>query len=513
MARKRLCDGNLGRPMSLFRYLLGWDRFNSSREPSVDSETALATSKCEHRNMAISRFWRHALASTLIALASTSEATAIDVSRGIYSISMARDNPNTIQDERLDAIRDYDFVSGYTLRVFWTDIEPAEGVYDFAVIDEALASVAALGQGMNLEILNGEEPAYVLAGASATYIDHRGGTNPVPWDGFARERMGALYDALANHMVSGPSGSHPLNQDPTLLSIDAAPAGLNFGVRDINGGIQNHPDYTQERYIDAVVDGIARSAAAFPDDTNFLAFFGFSEGQPGVPVDEQIIAQLAPLYNGPGQAKLDFFVENLSDDGPVPMSSGNGAGNNLLDWVNLGGDTMIQALDSWLAHRPDRDPQLDSLNPATGIELAYNAYGTRFFELYVADLDGAVDGALDAAGRPLVDDLRAWHRTLTSQRTMPGDYNADGLVDAADYSVWRDNLGSGVQLPNDDTPGVETDDYDRWKSHFGATSSGDAGILVRAIGVPEPTSNLVISFCGVTALAWRRRFASQQISA
>jgi hypothetical protein len=456
--------------------------------------------------MAIARFWRHALTSTAIALAAMTEATAIDIARGIYSISMARDNPNTIQDERLDAIRDYDFVSGYTLRVFWTDIEPAEGVYDFAVIDEALARVTALGQGMNLEILNGEEPAYVLAGASATYLDHRGGTNPVPWDGFAQERMGALYDALANHMVSGPSGSHPLHQDPTLLSIDAAPAGLNFGVRDINGGIQNHPDYTQARYIDAVADGVARSATAFPDDTNFLAFFGFSDGQPGVPVDEQIIERLAPHYNGPGQPKLDFFVENLSDDGPVPMPSGNGAGNNLLDWVNLGGDTMIQALDSWLAHRPDREPQLDSHNPATGIELAYNAFGTRFFELYVADLDGSIEGAVDAAGRPLVDDLRAWHRTLTAPITVPGDYNSDGTLDAADYTVWRDNLGNRVQLPNDDTPGVDVDDYDRWKANFGSTAAEIASHSALRTAIPEPSPIVLATFCGLATLGSRRKW-------
>ena len=474
----------------------------------VGSETALAASKFEHRTMAIPRFWRHAFTSTVIALAATTEASAIDVARGIYSISMARDNPNTIQDERLDAIRDYDFVSGYTLRVFWADIEPAEGVYDFAVIDEALTSVAALGQGMNLEILNGEEPAYVLAGASATYLDHRGGTNPVPWDAFAQERMGALYDALGSHMVAGPNGSHPLNQDPTLLSIDAAPAGLNFGVRDINGGIQNHPEYTQERYVDAVVEGVARSVAAFPDDTNFLAFFGFSDGQPGTPVDEQIIAQLAPLYNGPGQPKLDFFVENLSDDGPVPLPSGNGAGNNLLDWVNLGGDTMIQALDSWLAHRPDREPQLDSHNPATGIELAYNAFGTRFFELYVADLDGAVEGAVDAAGRPLLNDLQAWHHTLTTPSTIPGDYNADGIVDAADYTVWRDNVGNAIQLPNDDSLGIATDDYERWKVHFGASTELFADNLAIRSVVPEPSLIAVAILIIVATFVTRWRTSS-----
>lgn len=51
--------------------------------------------------------------------------------------------------------------------------------------------------------------------------------------------------------------------------------------------------------------------------------------------------------------------------------------------------------------------------------------------------------------------------------TLAGDYNQDGIVDAADYTVWRDNLGSPHSLPNDDTPGVGPDDYERWRSQFG----------------------------------------------
>ncbi len=48
-----------------------------------------------------------------------------------------------------------------------------------------------------------------------------------------------------------------------------------------------------------------------------------------------------------------------------------------------------------------------------------------------------------------------------------GDYNENGVVDAADYTVWCDKLGSPDALPNDDTAGVGPDDYDRWITHFG----------------------------------------------
>lgn len=57
--------------------------------------------------------------------------------------------------------------------------------------------------------------------------------------------------------------------------------------------------------------------------------------------------------------------------------------------------------------------------------------------------------------------------------SVSGDYNNDGIVDAADYTTWRDALGSDASLPNDPTAGVDVTDYDTWKANFGMT--GGAG--------------------------------------
>ena len=83
---------------------------------------------------------------------------------------------------------------------------------------------------------------------------------------------------------------------------------------------------------------------------------------------------------------------------------------------------------------------------------------------------------------------------------IPGDYNSDGTVDAADYTVWRDNLGGLTSLANDDTAGVGPDDYDRWQTHFGEPSTPGAGASAN-VAVPEPATIVLILMCAMGG--WR----------
>ena len=121
-----------------------------------------------------------------------------------------------------------------------------------------------------------------------------------------------------------------------------------------------------------------------------------------------------------------------------------------------------------------------------------------------------------------LDGLRLWgyHKSTTGNGIdniaidvssgsgiFSGDFNNDDVVDAADYTVWRDNLGSNVTLPNDLTPGTVTvDDYNDWKAHFGASYSMPPVSLV-ASTVPEPSSVtlVLLGLAGLTgAVRWRK---------
>lgn len=76
---------------------------------------------------------------------------------------------------------------------------------------------------------------------------------------------------------------------------------------------------------------------------------------------------------------------------------------------------------------------------------------------------------------------------LSVAASLPGDFNADGVVDAADYTVWRDGLGSAF------TPA----DYDLWRDNYGATTAAASGTI------PEPSSVLLAIVAGLSIVRHR----------
>jgi len=89
---------------------------------------------------------------------------------------------------------------------------------------------------------------------------------------------------------------------------------------------------------------------------------------------------------------------------------------------------------------------------------------------------------------------------------LAGDYNNDGIVDAADYTVWRDNLGndSTALNGNGNETGmslgiVDQADYAVWKANFGATTLS----AVTNLPVPEPNTLFLSALAAVGMLCQR----------
>jgi hypothetical protein len=89
-----------------------------------------------------------------------------------------------------------------------------------------------------------------------------------------------------------------------------------------------------------------------------------------------------------------------------------------------------------------------------------------------------------------------------SSEQIPGDFNHDGTVDAADYTVWRDGLGGAFVL----------EDYAVWKAHFGQGTGGGSGSSSLQTAVPEPTTLILIGL-GINLVSCcllRNRLAGNQ---
>lgn len=73
-----------------------------------------------------------------------------------------------------------------------------------------------------------------------------------------------------------------------------------------------------------------------------------------------------------------------------------------------------------------------------------------------------------------------------------GDFNGNGVVDAADYVVWR-NASPTDTLLNDDTPGaVDASDYGVWRANFGKSGRPTIPAGLGAGPVPEPAGILLL---------------------
>jgi hypothetical protein len=95
--------------------------------------------------------------------------------------------------------------------------------------------------------------------------------------------------------------------------------------------------------------------------------------------------------------------------------------------------------------------------------------------------------------------------TASSAPVLPGDFNADEVVDALDYVTWRNHVGTYYHLErNGDESGasagiVDEADYLLWRSSFGSFGAGASNLAV-----PEPQlSALVAGVCISLQLAFR----------
>ncbi|MEX0610829.1 MAG: hypothetical protein WD738_05440 [Pirellulales bacterium] len=206
------------------------------------------------------------------------------------------------------------------------------------------------------------------------------------------------------------------------------------------------------------------------------------------------------LFNEGGVVNPGFSAGVLTIDGDFTQQSGilnielGGASAGEFDVLTVAGtaklgDTLAITL-------------IDSFAPAAG----------DAFDI----LDwGSLTGTFDTLQLPALAGSLNWD---TSQLytagvlavvapVLLGDYNRNGIVDAADYVVWRKTLGqtgAGLAADGNSNGQIDPGDYDVWRGHFGQTAGSGAGTLSLP-AAPEPSAvTLLFLAAGVIITAARR---------
>ncbi|WP_146564023.1 hypothetical protein [Posidoniimonas corsicana] len=195
----------------------------------------------------------------------------------------------------------------------------------------------------------------------------------------------------------------------------------------------------------------------------------------------------AQIINGFREAVSIDTYAITSESGSLSPSSGG--------WTPIGGGWRVA---------DDGSGAVSELNPLGMLNLASGA-AQGLGALYDFAASGAEEDLVFEFSLPTEDFSRFGKVVFDDELTvlpqgLPGDFNNDGSVDAADYTVWRDNLGQSDSALNGNGTGAGTvvqADYALWRSQYGASAGASAG----SVAAPEPGAGclallpLVFSAC------------------
>lgn len=218
-----------------------------------------------------------------------------------------------------------------------------------------------------------------------------------------------------------------------------------------------------------------------------------------VPLSEQrwlIIGQipLAPPLPGGDEETIFYGVGTLTNGAP--------------DWPGKPGSTNCIGPAFTSLTSPTEIPwavadAFGDSNWSTAARLASGSFATNVTPSFASGSSGNVFTTLGTS-TTLGDSVLATISTFVRTNFAPsGDYNQNGVVDAADYVLWRKTVGqavtAGTGADGNNNGLVDPLDYDYWRARFGNVISPGSGSSLVGSAVPEPQAATLLAILAMFA--------------
>jgi DNA-binding beta-propeller fold protein YncE len=203
-----------------------------------------------------------------------------------------------------------------------------------------------------------------------------------------------------------------------------------------------------------------------------------------------------------GGGQPQFFLSGLADS---PLAIAINVQSNLIYWTdsnNLWKANLLDGSNRTILYpnsKYSRDIFLDHSRGLIWWTWEQGGVGGSTGGISSAPISGG--GPVGTFGVP----FRPVGLWVTNNLVPQGDYDRNGIVNAADYVLWRDKLGhivpacSGADANCDAF--IEPTEYQPFRRNFGQTAGGN----VDGTAVPERTSLIMLFIGAVIYLVWCRR--------
>jgi T5SS/PEP-CTERM-associated repeat protein len=260
---------------------------------------------------------------------------------------------------------------------------------------------------------------------------------------------------------------------------------------------------------------IVRNNALFTTSTNsiFVAPTGTLELNSGAVFDARGPMTMSGTFKFlGGTLHVDNYTGDLDNQGGT-LAPGHSAGNTNVSGIykqespatlqiEIGGTTPGTTFDT--LHVSGPTVLGGTLNVSLISDFIPSAGNTFPIIMATGGITGRFTSLVLPALSALVWQLDYQPTSLSLIVTIPGDYNHNGTVDAADYVVWRKTLGQIGNWFAADGNGngiVDNGDFDVWRAHFGQAAGSGAGASASA-AVPEPAA-LLLMLTGILTMIVR----------